>query len=107
MTFVDWDSNIVWSIADDNNGYPCLLWTGFSYATKLTDNRNGEQILKYNPNTNAYCTVEGEYGATLEQTTITVIDGIGNGSISDPVGLAASVGGAPNSGLGCSKTEEL
>lgn len=71
---------------------------------------------KYNPNTNAYFNLEGEFGAVVEERTIngqnvTVViyeltdggdldmDLVEDGNISDPAGLASSVLGSPNTGL--------
>lgn len=71
-------------------------------------------LRKYNPTTNGYFTVAG---ATLSQQTIggqtvtkasyTVVDGgnldvdgVANGVIIDPVGLASAVAAAPNTGFG-------
>ena len=75
---------------------------------------DGYVLRKHNPNTNAYFTIAG---ASIEQTTlgsqtVTIatyqatdggdldIDGTANGTIVDPVGLAQSAVGAPNTGLG-------
>lgn len=73
-------------------------------------------VRKYNSNSNTYFNLTGQYGATLQQTTIgghTVtiasyqitdggdldMDGTVNGTIIDPVGLAALVVGSPNTGI--------
>jgi hypothetical protein len=77
---------------------------------------NDLTLRKYNPTTNAYFNLTGQYGATLEQTTlnnrtVTIasyqitdgedldIDNQANGSIQDPVGLAQQTTGSADTGL--------
>ncbi len=93
---------------------------GFTTTIKLyyyNVSINGLIVRKHNPITNAYFNLTGAYGATLEQTTIhgqpvavatyqitdggdLDIDGEVNGQASDPVGLASSAVGVPNTGGG-------
>lgn len=68
-------------------------------------------LRKYNPNTHAYFTVNGAVltpsGQTVMKATYQVTDGgvldtdgIANGTIIDPAGLAVGAVGVPNTGLG-------
>ncbi len=95
------------------------LTPGYTATVKLYyyDTDKDNLILrKYNPNTNAYFNLTGQYGATFEQTTInnrTVtiatyritdgqeldIDNQTNGSIQDPVGIATLSTGSANTGI--------
>ncbi len=74
---------------------------------------DGKVLRKHNPNTNAYFTIDDANISTqnINGHTVTVvtyqitdggerdIDGLINGLIKDPAGLAQSVVGAPNTGL--------
>lgn len=100
------------TVYNQNNDPPGFAATVTHYYYGVTG--GNLTLRKYNPNTHAYSTVSG---AAIQQTTIdgqTVtkvvyqitdggnldIDGAANGTIVDPVGLAQSVVGAPNTGLG-------
>ncbi len=93
------------------DGYTTIVRLFYYDVTK--DNLT---VRKYNPNNNSYFNLSGQYGATLEQTTIgghtvTVasyqitdggeldMDGTVNGTIVDPVGLGSQAISAPNTGL--------
>lgn len=107
----DYDNGLFDFEAECNEGFTTTI-NLFYYGVSKDD----LIVRKYNPNTNAYFNLTGEYGATLEERliddeTVTVaayqitdggdldMDGEVNGFIVDPVGIASSTVGSPNTGL--------